>query len=174
MSVCEQTRLSAADIELLAHHLSEEKAAQEEVLRGLIRQERLLVTNDAAGLRQLLVESDPTLARLQALTGMRMRIMGLIAKRLGVAAEACTLETVLEDLDGPDRARLASQAAELRKVIREVVLHTRRVNVLLRHASDTNQVLLHALLGEDAPLRPYLPDGQRAPSTGLSRFARDF
>ena len=122
---------------------------------------------------RFLVDSDPMLARLQTLTEMRMRIMSLLAKRLGLSTEACSMDRVLEAVEDDDRARLEAQAAALKKLLQAVVRHTRRVNVLLRNASETNQALLHALLGEHTPLRPYLPDGQRAPSSGLPHFSRD-
>jgi flagellar biosynthesis/type III secretory pathway chaperone len=174
MTVCDTSRLTAADVELLEHHLGDEISAQNEVLGRLTEQERLLVKNDVAGLKKFLAESDPLLARLQTLTEMRMRIMTLLSRRLGIQVDACTVRVVLESVDADDRQRLASSAAELHAILKNVEKRTRRVNVLLRHAAETNESLLHALLGDEAPLRLYRPDGQRTPSTGLPHFARDF
>jgi hypothetical protein len=174
MTVCEAPRLIPADVELLAHHLAEEIAAQQDVLRRLAHQERLLVTNDVNGLKQFLADSDPMLARLQALTEMRLRIMSLFARRLGVSVDSCTVARVLDNVDQEDRERLASAARELRSTLRDVDARTRRVNVLLRHAAETNEALLHGLLGGQAPLRTYQADGRRAPPPGLPHFARDF
>jgi flagellar biosynthesis/type III secretory pathway chaperone len=174
MSVCEISMLTSADIELLGHHLTEEISAQEDVLRRLGEQERFLVKNDVNGLKQFLAESDPMLARLQSLTEMRMRIMGLFAKRLGIPVDSCSVSRVLASIEPDDRERLSEQANVLRNLLKEVDRRTRRVNVLLRHASETNQALLHALLGEHAPLRLYSPDGKRPVTSGLPHFARDF
>jgi hypothetical protein len=173
MTVCEAAMLSCADVELLEHHLSQEIAAQGEVLRGLQEQERLLVKNDVEGLRRFLAESDPLLARLQALTEMRMRIVALLAKHLGIDPSACGLRDVLEAVADADRERLSAQAARLRSKLKEVDRITRRVNVLLRHAAETNEALLHALLGGPAPLRTYGPDGQATSSGAAPRFTRD-
>lgn len=174
MTVCDAPQLFSADVELLEHHLAEEISAQREVLGRLTDQQQLLVKNDVNGLKRFLAESDPILARLQGLTEMRLRIMSLLAKRLGISVDSCTITRVLESVDADDRARLGKSADELRIVLKDVDRRTRRVNVLLRHASETNQALLHALLGEETPLRLYRPDGQRAPSSGLPHFARDF
>src|SRR5687767_7870038 len=162
MTVCEAPRLFSADIELLEHHLAEETSAQRELLGRLTEQQRLLVKNDVNGLKKLLAESDPMLARLQSLTEMRFRIMSLLAKRLGIPVDSCSVTRLLESVDADDGARLGKAANELRVVLKDVDRRSRRVNVLLRHASETNQALLHALLGEHTPLRLYRPDGQRA------------
>jgi hypothetical protein len=174
MTTCETSRLSAADVELLEHHLRDEVGAQNEVLRRLAEQERLVVKNDVAGLKQFLAESDPILARLQTLTEMRLRIMSLLARRLGIPVDACSVSRVLESVDGDDREKLACAAAGLHTALKDVERRTRRVNVLLRHAAETNQALLHALLGEEAPLKLYRPDGQCTPATGVPHFAKDF
>jgi hypothetical protein len=166
-------RLSREDAELLDRHLTDETATQQEILRQLAEQERLLAKHDVKGLKRFLVDSDPTLARLQGLTEMRMRIMSLLAKRLGVAPETVTVTRVLASVASPERDRLDGHAAELRKLLGEVERRTRRVNVLLRCASETNSALLHGILGEPAPLRPYGPGGQRGPATGLPHFARE-
>jgi hypothetical protein len=173
MTACEEAMLASADVELLEDHLGEEIAAQEVVLQRLEEQERLLVANDVPGLRAFLAGSDPVLARLQALTEMRLRIMSLLGKRLGIPVDSCTVTRVLEAAESEDRARLAGQAVKLKAILKDVSKRTRRVNVLLRHASDTTQALIHALLGGPAPVRLYGPDGQRSAPSGVPHFARD-
>lgn len=172
-AVCEVPRLSQEDADLLSRHLADETAAQKDVLSQLVEQERLLAKHDVNGLKKMLVGSDPMLARLQALTEMRMRIVSLLAKRLGLPPEAVSVTRVLESLGSSDKSRLGGTAAELRKLLGEVERRTRRVNVLLRCASDTNSAFIHGMLGETTPLRPYQQDGRRAPSSGIPHFARE-
>jgi hypothetical protein len=172
-ALCENPEISQEDADLLGRHLAEETAAQQEVLRQLIEQERLLAKHDVTGLKRLLIDSDPMLARLQALTEVRMRILSLLGKRLGVPPESVSVTRVLASIAPPHKSRLDGNAAELRKLLGEVERRTRRVNVLLRCASETNSALLHGMLGEVAPLRPYQPDGRRAPASGLPHFARE-
>lgn len=168
-----ETKLTADDADLLGCHLAEEVQAQQEVLRRLGEQERLLVAHDVDGLHRFLLDGDPLLARLQALTEMRIRITSLLGRRLGVPAEAVSVTRVLASVTPDVRGRIEREAAALRKLLAEVERRTRRVNVLLHSAADTNQALLHALLGEQAPLRPYRADGRRTPSSGLPHFARE-
>jgi FlgN protein len=172
-ATCEAPRLTQEDAELLGRHLADETAAQQEVLRQLVEQERLLARHDVNGLKRLLVDSDPVLAKLQGLTEMRMRIMSLLGKRLGIPPESVSVSRVLASIAPPHGSRLDGHAAELRKLLGEVERRTRRVNVLLRCASDTNSALLHGILGETAPLRPYRPDGQPVRATGMPHFARE-
>jgi hypothetical protein len=172
-STIEKTRLPAEDAEMLGRHLADEADAQQEVFRRLGEQERLLARHDVGGLERFLRESDPILARLQTLIETRIRILRLLGRRLGMPAESVTVTRVLERLDQPDRERLSGRAASLRKALKDVDRRARRVNVMLRYAADTNHALLDALLGSPSPLRPYQPDGTRAPSAGLPRFARE-
>ena len=170
----EPMRLSTEDADLLGRHIAEEMAAQREVLQRLAEQERLLARHDVDGLKRFLRESDPILARLQGLTEARMRVMSLLGKRLGVPAESVSVSRVLESIGSAEKNRLDGDAAGLRILLKDVERRTRRVNVMLRYASETNHALLHTLLGEPAPLRPYQPDGRRVPSSGMPHFARDF
>jgi FlgN protein len=172
-AISENPKLTQEDAEMLGRHLADEAATQQEVLGRLVEQERLLARHDVNGLKKLLIDSDPMLARLQALTEMRLRIMSLLGKRLGVPADSVSVTRVLADVPAEHKDRLDAHAAGLRKVLGEVEKRTRRVNVLLRCASETNSALLHGILGDAAPLRPYQPDGSRAPSSGLPHFARE-
>jgi hypothetical protein len=174
MIACEAAMLASADVELLEDHLGEEIAAQEIVLERLAEQERLLVANDVEGLKTFLAGSDPVLARLQTLTEMRLRIMSLLGKRLGIPVDACTVSRVLEAAEPEDRTRLAGETERLKAILKDVSKRTRRVNVLLRHASETNQALIHALLGGQAPPKLYGPDGQRTQPSSVPHFSRDF
>jgi hypothetical protein len=174
MTLCAPARFQPADVDALGRHLDEEASAQREVLERLGEQEGLLVKNDVAGLKDHLVASDALLARLQTLTEARRRIVTALAQRIGLAVDRCSLDLILSELDEPARGEIAARASALRKAVEDVVRRTRRLTVLIRHASETNQALLHALLGDDAPLRPYLPDGRRATSSGMPHFARDF
>jgi hypothetical protein len=158
---------------MLGRHIVEETAAQREVLGKLVEQEKLLARHDVNGLKQSLMESDPILARLQALIEARMRILNLFGRRLGVPAESVSVSLVLESTGAAEKNRLNGHAAELRKLLKDVERRTRRVNVMLRYARETDHAILHALLGEQAPLRPYQPDGRRVPSSGMPHFARD-
>jgi hypothetical protein len=171
MTVCE-IRLTSADVALLEDHLEAEIAGQEEVLKRLAEQEALLVRNDVAGLKRFLADSDPMLARLQTLTEMRLRIMSLLSRRLGVHVDACTVADVLDAADDTDRAALAALRENLRGVLVQVDRRTRRVNALLRQAADTNEILLHAILGDSPPARVYRPDGRRVPAAGLPHFTK--
>lgn len=172
MTVCEAPRLTSADIELLEHHLGDEIATQQEVMKRLGEQEGLLVRNDVAGLKKFLAESDPMLARLQTLTQMRLRIMSLLSRRLDMTVGQCTVKHVVEAAGGDDRSTLTGLAATLKDLLKDVDRRTRRVNLLLRHAAETNDLLLHAILGDSAPARLYRPDGSRAPSVGLPHFTK--
>jgi hypothetical protein len=158
---------------MFGRHLAQETEAQHEVLRRLGEQEKLLARHDVGGLERFLRDSDPILARLQGLTEMRIRILNLLGKRLGVPPESVSVTRVLERVGDPEGESLRDRAAALRKVLKEVDRRTRRVNVMLRYASDTNHALLDALLGGPAPLRTYQADGTRAPSAGIPRFARE-
>jgi FlgN protein len=173
-AICESPTLSSVDADLLERHLTHETTAQQEVLRHLGEQERLLAGHDVAGLKRLLSGSDPVLARLQEITEARIRIMEALGKGLGRPAAEVTIARVLDALEPRDRDRLGARAAEVRKLVAEVERRTRRVTVLLRCAAETNDALLHGILGGEAPLRPYQPDGRRAPSAGLSHFTREF
>jgi hypothetical protein len=97
----------------------------------------------------------------------------MLGRKLGIAADDLSVSRILESVDSEDAERLARRSSELKRLLKEVAARTRRVNVLLRHAAETNRVLLHALLGETAPLRPYRPDGNPAPASGLSHFSKE-
>jgi hypothetical protein len=172
-ATCEKRTLPAGDADMLGRHLADEASAQREVIRHLADQERLLVRNDVAGLRARLADGDPMLARLQALTVSRMAILVVLARRLGVPADDVTMDLVLDAVDAADRDHLAARTFELKKLLAEVGHRTRRVNALLRSASDTNEALLHGVLGGQAPIRTYRPDGRRGPHSGLSHFTRE-
>src|SRR5436190_19246395 len=108
--------LATEDAEMLGRHLVDEADAQQEVLKRLCEQEKLLARHDVKGLEKLLVESDPILARLQGLLQTRIRITSLIGRRLGVPPESVSVSRVLEKVAPPDRDRLSGRAAELRRL----------------------------------------------------------
>ncbi len=168
------SRVTSADAAQLSSYLRDELTIQDVVQQRLVEKERLIVKQDTAGLQALLAECEPVLQHLEELTQRRLRILSLIGRRLGLPAEDITMQEVIDHTDEPDRAELADLREKLRDRLQQVGRLNRRVNVLIRHALDTNRALLHVLFGERQPrARGYAASGQPvdtiSPSPHFSR-----
>lgn len=168
-------RLTSADAAQLSSYLQDEVAAQSHAFDRMTEKERLIVKQDVPGLQKFLTEAEPLLAQMEELTQRRLRIMALVGRRLGLAPDLVTMQTVIEHADDADRDELTTHTSRLRDVLQKVGRLNRRINVLIRHALDTNRALLHALFGDGSPrVRSYGAGGKPVDPVSVGpRFSRE-
>jgi len=145
--------LTSTDVDLLVAYMADEEASQRDLLEKLERKEECLVRQDLDALQQCLAETEPIVARLEACTRRRVRILRAIGGRLGVDPEEIRVATLVSRAPAGDRRRLEEAREKLRDVLARIGRQNRRNHVLIKNGIEVNDALVRALFGggEEAP-----------------------
>ena len=151
----QERQLEPAEVDLLVQYLDDEAGLQETLLERLAEKERHLVAQDLDALEACLKDTEPLVIRLEELTHRRIRVLGALAKRLGIPLEEVRLGKLLERSPADATERLGRAREALRDVLARVGAQNRRNNVLIRNGIELNRTLIHTIFGDGQTRRTY-------------------
>jgi hypothetical protein len=147
--------LEPAEVNLLLSWLTDEAAAQEELLSVLEGIRACMARHDLPGLETTLASAQPTLRHLEHATRTRGQALSGLARVHGLPEGKGLLERILERIPEERRAQAKDGAERLRNALAAVRRMIRSNHVLARAGLDINRSIVHAIFGADAETATY-------------------
>lgn len=155
--------LGQAEAEVLAALLTDEIAAQKELLSSLKEKEKFLVKQSLGELETWIANSQAVLTRVEAIGKRRQKTLAQFVRPFLPRAEA-RYSHLAARAEPTQRTRLESLIAELEDAVKKTARQNQKNALLARESMTLNQAILRTIFDCPSGHLTYVADGYRTNS----------